>query len=274
MSGASGGEGDGLALIAGRGGLPAELVAALPAPPLVCAPAGITPDGLAVDLGFHLERLVPFLRALAGQGISRVVLAGAMDRPRLDPALIDPATAELLPELMAAMADGDDATLRAIIALIEGFGFHVEGLAGLAPGLLAPPAALTRPPGANEAADAARGAAVLQALGAADIGQAVIVAGRLVLGVEALFGTDALLADTAARRPSREPQRGGVLVKRAKPGQDIRADLPAIGPQTVAGAAAAGLTGICLQAGHVVILDRARTLAAAQAAGIALWAEP
>ena len=267
-----------LALIAGRGVLPAELAAALTAEtgaaPLVCAPAGIRPEGLSVDQLFHLERLAPFLRDLTRRGITRVAMVGAVDRPRLDPALIDPETAQHLPALMAAMADGDDATLRAIIALIEGYGLRVQGLAELAPALLAPAGELTRPPSDAETADARRGAEVLAALGPVDVGQAVVVAGRLVLGVEALFGTDALLADIAARRSSREPQTGGVLVKRMKPGQEMRADLPGIGPQTVEAALAAGLTGICLQAGAVVILERGRTLAAAEAAGLALWAEP
>lgn len=265
----------GLALIAGRGRLPAELAAALAAPPLVCAPAGVQPEGLAVDLVFHLERLAPFLRELGRRGIGRVALAGAVDRPRLDPALCDPETASLMPALLGAMAGGDDATLRALIALIEEFGLAVAGLAELAPGLLAPEGVLgARPPTPAEVADAARGAAVTAAMGAADVGQACIVAGRLCLGVEALYGTDALLADVAARRPTREPQRGGVLVKRLKPGQDPRADLPAIGPETVAGALRAGLTGICLEAGRVVVLDRAATLAAADAGGLALWAAP
>lgn len=264
-----------LALIAGRGRLPAELAAALPAPPLVCAPAGALPQGLAVDLTFHIERLAPFLRELARRGVARVALAGAVDRPRLDPALCDPETASLMPALLGAMAGGDDATLRALIALIEAFELEVVGLAALAPGLLAPEGALTaRAPTPAEAADAARGAAILAAMGAADVGQSCIVAGRLCLGVEALYGTDALLADVAARRPQREPQRGGVLVKRMKPGQDPRADLPAIGPETVAGARRAGLSGICLQAGGVVVLDRAATRAAAEAAGLAVWAEP
>jgi DUF1009 family protein len=269
----SGGASD-LALIAGRGRLPLELAAQLPVPPLVCAPAGVAVEGLAVDLVFRLERLAPLLRALADRGIARVALAGAVDRPRLDPALCDPETAALMPDLLGAMAAGDDATLRALIGVIERFGLAVEGVAALAPGLLAPEGPLGRAPTQAERSDAARGRAVLAALGAADVGQAVVVARGLVLGVEALYGTDALLADVAARRPTREPQRGGVLVKRAKPGQDRRADLPAIGPQTVAGAVAAGLSGIALQAGAVVILDRPATLAAAEAAGLALWAEP
>lgn len=263
-----------LALIAGRGRLPAELVAALPAPPLVCAPVGIEPEGLTVDVPFRYERLAPFLQDLAGRGIARVALAGAIDRPRLDPALIDPATAALLPRVLPALAGGDDRLLTAVIGLIEDFGLRVTGLAELAPGLLAAEGALTRPPTPAEAADAARGAAVLAALGPVDVGQAVCVAGGLVLGIEAIYGTDALLADVAARRATREPQRGGVLVKRAKPGQDARADLPVIGPDTVAGAVAAGLSGIALQAGAVVILERAGTLAAARAAGLAVWAAP
>lgn len=262
-----------LALIAGRGGLPAELVAALPVLPMVCAPAGTAPDGLAVDVVFHLERLAPFLRDLSRRGINRIVMAGAVDRPRLDPALCDPETAALMPSLLGAMAGGDDATLRGIIALLESFDLQVVGLADLAPCLLAPQGVLTRPPTMTEQADAARGTAVLAALGAADVGQACIVAGQMVLGVEALYGTDALLADVAARRASRQPQQGGVLIKRMKPGQDPRADLPTIGPHTVNGAVAARLTGLCLQAGRVVILNRPATLAAARAANLSLWAE-
>jgi DUF1009 family protein len=263
-----------LALIAGAGRLPAELVARLSPTPLVCAPAGIFPEGLAVDVAFRFERLAPFLRELVGRGIGRVALAGSMERPQLDPALCDPQTSALMPGLLAAMAQGDDGCLRALIALIEHFGLRVEGLDTLAPELLAPEGALARAPEPDERADAARGAAVLAALGAADVGQACVVARGLVLGVEALYGTDALLADIAARRRSRQPSTGGVLVKRAKPGQDRRADLPAIGPQTVERAVAAGLTGIALQAGAVVILDRAATVAAARAAGLALWAAP
>lgn len=264
-----------LALIAGRGRLPAELAAALPGRPLVCAPAGSAPEELSVDLVFHLERLAPFLKELARRGIDRVALAGAVDRPRLDPALCDPETAALIPALLAAMAGGDDATLRALIALIEEFGLAVAGIGDLAPALLAPEGALTaRAPRAGEEADAARGLAVLEAMGAADVGQACVVAGRLCLGVEALYGTDALLADVAARRASREPQRGGVLVKRMKPGQDRRADLPVVGPETVVGAVRAGLTGICLQAGGVVMLERAVFLAEADRAGLAVWALP
>lgn len=259
------------AIIAGAGGLPAELAQRL-SQPLICAPVGVTPPGLAVDVTFHFERLSPFLRDLADRGVEEVALAGAIHRPRLDPALFDRETAALVPDLLAAMQGGDDAALRWIIALIEDYGLRVAGLADLAPDLLAAPGVLgARDPSAQEQADADRGRAILSALDPVDVGQGCVVAQGLCLGIEALYGTDALLADVARHRPAREPQTGGVFVKRAKQGQDLRADLPAIGPDTVAAARAAGLTGIALQPGRVVILNRPATLAAAGAAGLALW---
>lgn len=263
-----------LALIAGAGALPAELVALVGKPMLVCVPSGVALEGLDVDISFHFERLAPFLRDLAARGITEVVLAGAVHRPGLDPSFFDRETASLVPGLIAAMQGGDDAALRWVIALIEDFGLRVVGLGDLAPGLLAPLGVLSqRAPSKVERADAARGVGILAALAPVDVGQGCVVASGLCLGIEALFGTDALLADVARHRPRREPTRGGTFVKRAKVGQDRRADLPTIGPETISAAQAAGLTSLCLEAGAVVLLDRPRLLAAADAAGMALWAE-
>jgi hypothetical protein len=262
-----------LALIAGAGALPAALAERLPEAPLVCALDGTVPEGLAVDLVFRFERLAPFLRALGDRGIDTVALVGAVHRPRLDPALFDRETASLVPGLIAAMQGGDDAALRWVIALIEEFDLRVLGIAELAPDLIVTEGVLTaRAPTTAEEADAARGCAILTALDPVDVGQGCVVASGLCLGVEALYGTDAMLSDIARNRPAREPQSGGVFVKRAKAGQDLRADLPTVGPTTIAAARDAGLTGLCLHAGHVIMLDRARTLAAADAAGLALWA--
>lgn len=262
-----------VALIAGAGTLPAALAAHLAQPALICAPEGVMPAGLGVDLAFRFERLAPFLRALKDRGIARVVLAGAIHRPVLDPSLFDRETAAFVPDLVAAMQGGDDAALRWIIALIEDFGLRVVSLGEIAPGLLAPAAVLSaRAPSARELADAGRGAAILSALAAQDVAQGCVVASGLCLGVEALYGTDALLADVARHRPERAPQSGGVFVKRAKAGQDLRADLPVIGPTTIAAAVAARLSGLCLHAGHVVIVERGAVLAAADTAKLALWA--
>ena len=123
--------------------------------------------------------------------------------------------------------------------------------------------------------DADRAAAIVAALGAVDVGQGCVVQQGLCLAVEALPGTDAMLAGVAALpaglRP--DPARGqGLVYKAPKPGQDRRVDLPALGPQTVARAAAAGLGGIAWEAGGVILIDRAAMVDAAQAAGLFLWA--
>ena len=129
-------------------------------------------------------------------------------------------------------------------------------------------------PTAADIADADRAAKIVEGLGALDLGQGAVVAQGLCLAVETLPGTDAMLAFAALHDPALRPNpKGarGVLYKAPKPGQDRRIDLPAIGPETVAGAARAGLAGIAWEAGGVLLLDRDATVAAAAAAGLFLW---
>ncbi len=290
-----------IAVIAGAGSLAAAVVAALrgdacgsatgaspppsltqggggrrlpPAGPLVAAIEGFAPAGLTPDLTFRLERLAPALRALQDAGVTEVVFAGAVHRPAaLDPALIDPATADLLPRLMAAMGQGDDATLREVVALFEEQGLTVRGVDEVAPSLVPGEGLLCGQVTAADERDAARAAGIVAALGAADVGQGAVVQGGLCLAVEALPGTDAMLAGLMAIPPGLRPSPcGGLLYKAPKPGQDRRVDLPALGPATVVAAASAGLSGIAWQAGGVLLLDRERAVAAARAAGLFLWA--
>lgn len=262
------------AVIAGQGRLPAALAAAMAEAPLVAAMDGFSPDDLTVDLTFRVERLVPFLRALERDGIGQVIFAGAVTRPRLDPALMDEGTAALLPRLMQAMAAGDDATLREVIAVFEEFGFSVVGVDQIAPALLPGVGVLAGTVSPRDAADAERAAAIVTALGAVDVGQGAVVAQGLCLGVEALPGTDVLLeqvAEVGTLRP--DPARGrGVFYKAAKPDQDRRIDLPTIGPDTLRAAAAAGLGGIAFQAGSVICLDLDEMKRLAGELDLFLWA--
>jgi UDP-2,3-diacylglucosamine hydrolase len=263
------------AIIAGRGGLPAAVAVALSArgtAPLVAAMDGFVPDGLRPDLTFRMERLVPFLHGLLDHGVARVVFAGAVTRPRLDPSLFDPATAQMVPRLLAAMAGGDDAALREAIAIFEEVGLTVAGVPDVAPDLVPGPAVLAGTPTPRDDADAARAAAIVAALGRVDVGQGAVVQQGLCLAVEALPGTDAMLAQVAGMGPLRPSPRGGLLWKAPKPGQDRRVDLPAIGPHTVAAAGRAGLGGIAWEAGGVILLDRQATVAAAADADLFLWA--
>ncbi len=260
-----------LAIIAGRGGLPAALVAALNDPPMICALDGFAPRDVAVDQVFRVERLALFLRLLEDQGVSRVVFAGAVQRPRLDPSLFDPQTAQMVPRLLAAMQAGDDATLRAVIAIFEEAGFAVMGVEDIAPALVPGAGLLAGTLTPRDEADAARAADIVAALGAVDVGQGCVVAQGLCLAVEALPGTDAMLNSVTAMPANLRPQ-GGLIYKAAKPGQDRRIDLPALGVQTVDLAADVGLAGICWQAGGVICLDLPAMQARATARGLFLWA--
>lgn len=262
------------AIIAGRGALPAALIAALDDVPFVAALDGFAPDGIAVDQVLRVERLVLFLRLLEDVGVTRVVFAGAVARPHLDPALFDPATAQMVPRLLAAMQTGDDATLREVIAIFEEAGFSVVGVGDVAPDLLPGPGLLCGDPSDADRRDVARAAQIVAALGAVDVGQGAVVAQGLCLAVEALPGTDAMLdfiAATAGRRPDPRGARG-VLYKAPKPGQDRRIDLPTLGVETLHHAAAAGLAGIAWEAGGVILLDPAAMRAKAAALGLFLWA--
>ncbi|MCB2109931.1 MAG: UDP-2,3-diacylglucosamine diphosphatase LpxI [Defluviimonas sp.] len=263
------------AVIAGQGALPALLVAALGARPHLVAEMEGCPADLpgAAPLRYRIERLVPFLDQLQAAGVGRVVFAGGIRRPRIEPGLIDLRTVTLVPRLVNASQKGDDAVLREVVAIFEDWGFEVVGADAILPDLVPGPGIVAGTVMAPERKDVDRAAEIVAALGALDIGQGAVVAGGLCLAVETLPGTDAMLGFVAAQR--RDPGQGGargVLYKAPKPGQDRRIDLPTLGPDTVRLAAAAGLAGIAWEAGGALLLDRASMEAEAHRAGLFLWA--
>ncbi|GAB1363296.1 hypothetical protein MASR1M32_25320 [Rhodobacter sp.] len=200
-----------LAIIAGAGALPAALVAALPERPFIAALDGFPPEGLAPDLTFRIERLFPFFAALHDAGIRRIAFAGAVRRPRLDPALFDTQTAQIVPRLMQSLAQGDDATLREVIALFEEEGFEIIGAAGIAPALVPPEGLYAGALTPRDQLDATRAAAITEALGRVDVGQGCVVAQGICLAAETIAGTDAMLEQVAAlpRRCARWFRRAG-----------------------------------------------------------------
>lgn len=212
------------------------------------------------------------LSRLRAEGVRQLVLGGRVRRPSVAALRPDAVGMRIVARIGTGFLLGDDGLLRAVARVLEEEGFQVVSPQSVLAGLLPEAGLLNRaapPPDAAARADIRRGVAVCRALGAADVGQAVVVQQGLVLGVEAIEGTDALLARCGTLR---REGGGGVLVKLAKPGQDRRLDLPAIGPDTVRNAAAAGLAGIAFGAGATVLLDRERTVAAADAAGLFLLA--
>jgi UDP-2,3-diacylglucosamine hydrolase len=205
------------------------------------------------------------LRLLREQRVEEIVFAGSVKRPSLLSLRPDWRAAKFFARV-GYRALGDDGLLKAVIREFESEGFRVVGAEVILGSALAPVGPLGRHgPDAQAEDDIAVGFRIVRALGALDIGQAAVVQQGLVLGVEAIEGTDALIARCAGLR--REGP-GGVLVKAPKPGQERRADLPTIGRRTVEGAAAAGLRGIAVEAGATLIIDRTAIAAAADHAGL------
>ncbi len=287
-----------LALIAGRGALPVAVARAQDAPPLVCTLEGYEPDGLTADLTFRIETLGTLLAELQSRGVTEVCLCGSIRRPDIDLARIDDLTMPLVPVLRDALRAGDDGALRAVIGLFESEGLTVLAAHQAAPALLmaaGTPTAAELPETAE--ADARAGEEALSAMARADLGQACIVIAGRVVATEDDSGTDAMLArlrDLPSRNTSdpfswamdtagdmlggaadwlsgTDAQRRGMLFKAPKPGQDRRADLPTIGPGTVAAVARAGLAGIVIEAGGVIVLDQPKVLADLDRAGLYLW---
>ena len=217
---------------------------------------------LPLGAGARLQDVV------AEQSITELVMIGRVRRPSLMELKPDWLALKVLTKIGINML-GDDALLRGIgKAMEEITGARVIGAQDIFSDLLTPAGQLGRvAPDDQARLDIERGLTVARALGALDVGQAVIVQQGLVLGVEAIEGTDALIARCAALR--REGS-GGILVKCAKPQQDTRYDLPTIGPDTLRAAQQAGLRGIAVEARKSLLVEREQTLALADVAGIFL----
>ena len=211
------------------------------------------------------------LKILKQSGVADLVMAGPVMRPSLSELKPDLHTANWLARTGASLL-GDDGLLSGVVRRLEQEGFTVVGIDQLLGDLMVEARTYGKlEPDGMARADIARGIAVAQRLGTEDVGHAVVVQQGLVLAVEALEGTDALLARSGELR---RHGPGGVLVKVKKPQQDNRTDLPAIGTRTIAGARAAGLRGIALEAGGALIIDRAAVVEAADAAELFLVGVP
>jgi DUF1009 family protein len=199
-------------------------------------------------------------------GVRELVLAGRVRRPALAELRPDARTAKVLAKAGLSFLGGDNAVIKTVVKELEDEGFRVVAPETLIAALIAPEGVLGRhAPDETARDDIARGLSVVRALGALDVGQAAVVQQGIVLGVEAVEGTDALI-ERAARLKRNGP--GGVLVKAAKPGQERRVDLPAIGAETVVRAAAAGLRGVAVEAGGALVIGRAAVVRAADDAGL------
>lgn len=279
----------------------------------LCALEGYVPSIPVPAQTFRIETLGSFIAGLKRDGVLRVCFAGAIARPQIDPSLIDGETMPLVPRMLQALQAGDDAALRTVVGFFEEAGLAVIGAQDIAPYLLPPEGVLVGAMSDQDKADIKRARQVHAALSAVDVGQGCVVAGGQVLAVEALPGTDWMLRSLCppvgtVAPPKKDPgdplewafgsvsdwlsgpdapvagpvkavpsdfarPSGGILFKGAKPGQDMRIDMPVIGPDTVNGVATAKLNGIVLEAGSAFILDVNATMQAAEKSGIFISVE-
>ena len=257
-----------LALISGRGSLPSLVADAQATRPRICVLDGFAPEGLQADETFRLEHLGSLIADLQARGVTEVCFCGAVERLPFDPSELDSATQSLVPIMTQAMAAGDDIALRAMMGLFESQGFAIRAVHELAPELVAQAGVLSaKEPDKQMHQDTMRAFDVLTALAPVDVGQACVVGEGQVWGIETVGGTDRMLASL----PERTGRSRAIMLKAPKVGQDLRADMPTIGPATVEAVARAGLAGLVVQAGAVLLLHREKTIAAANAAGIVLW---
>lgn len=272
-----------LGIIAGLGQLPVQVAEAAEARGqgvFIVRLKGFVEPALARFPGatIGVAEIGKVMKAFKQAGCQQLCFAGIVKRPDFGDLKPDMKGMSLLPKVIAAARKGDDALLRTMIETFESEGFEVIGADQAAGTLVEETGTLAGPqPSEQNLADLRKAAHVAAETGRLDIGQGAIVCDGLVLCVEAQEGTDAMLARCAtldaSSRGTPEARRG-VLVKRPKPIQDRRVDLPTIGLKTVEGAAAAGLAGIGFEAGGGLLIDRDTVLARAAELGLFIYGFP
>ncbi|MCF8477195.1 MAG: UDP-2,3-diacylglucosamine diphosphatase LpxI [Pseudolabrys sp.] len=220
----------------------------------------------------HVGQIGKFMRLARAAGCRDMVLIGSLIRPSIWQSRPDFKGLSMLPRVLAAFRGGDNHLLTGMSRLLEQEGFHLCGAHEVAPEILVPEGELgSMAPSDLDRADIVLGLEYLKAAGAFDIGQAVVVAGRHILAVEAIEGTDQMLERVAQLRTNGRISAAagtGVLVKAPKPNQDRRFDLPSIGPKTVDLVARAGLAGIAVVGGATIMAEPEKLMQAADRAKI------
>ncbi len=269
-----------VAILAGAGELPiliADRMAATGRPCRILALRGFADRALLrrSDAVVGLLDIKATVACLDAWRPGSVTLAGAVRRPGAA-ALVD--AFSLLrnrDEIARVIGRGDDHVLRGVIELLEERGHRLVGVHDLAPELLAEVGVYGRVrPDAVAARGIEVGFGLLDDLSRYDIGQSAVIRGERVLAIEGAEGTDGMIARAGRFRGRswrrKQAQGDAVMIKGPKRGQDLRVDLPAIGPVTIANAARAGFAGVAVAGRHTLVIDRARTVAEADRRGLFL----
>ena len=262
-----------LCLIAGGGALPARLAAACQQqdwPIFIVRITGDADPSLSAYDGADcaIGEAGRVLREVKDAGCDAIVMAGNVQRPDFGAVKADWRGVALLPKVIAAAGKGDAALISVLVEMFEAEGLLVIGAEEVLQGLAAAAGVIAgRSPSKEELSDIKKAAQLITAIGPFDVGQGAVVAAGQVLAIEAVEGTDAMLARCASVGPAAR----GVLVKRPKPGQELRVDLPTIGPTTIENLQAANIAGVAVEAGQALVIDLDDVVRRAEAAGIFVY---
>jgi DUF1009 family protein len=216
---------------------------------------------------FHwvsLGQLGTCLRLLKDAGVTEAVMAGQVKHTKLFSDIVPDLT--LLGVLMRLKSRNTDALIAGVADVLRANGIALLDSTALLQPLLAAEGVLTRRgPSDQERADLTFGCGVADAIAGLDIGQTIAVKAAAVVAVEAMEGTDAVIA-----RAGLLAGQGVTIVKVAKPGQDMRFDVPVVGVSTIDAMAAAGATALSVDAGKTLMIDGPAIVEAADRAGIAI----
>lgn len=218
----------------------------------------------------QLGQLGKLIKAFKKAGVNQAVMAGGVTKTRMFKDVQPDLKALGLITKIRHLAD--DGILRTLADYLEKEGIKILPSHFLVPELLADEGVYThRAPTNDERADAELGWQIGGELGRLDIGQTVVVRGRAVVAVEAIEGTDACI-----RRGGALAREHAVVVKRCKPVQDLRFDLPSVGADTVRVMAEAGASCLLIEAGRTLIFDRRDMVQSADQHRIAVmaWSVP
>mgnify|MGYP005806561233 CR=1 FL=1 len=268
-----------IGIVAGGGSLPVEVAvnaADLGYPPFVILMEGEVDRMAELSRYEHeslaLEGIGSLIPLLRRHRITHLVLAGEIKRrPRLLALRPSLGLLAVIPLVVMALARGDDGLLKVVARGLEARGIKVVGAHEIVPDLVAAEGILTKAaPRKSDWRDIEAGLAAAKAIGALDIGQAAVAVGGRTIALEGIEGTAGLLDRAKLLRGHGRiaGKTRGVLVKCAKPGQELRADLPSIGLRTVEAAHAAGLAGIAVEAGRSLVLEGPATISSANALGL------
>ena len=234
--------------------------------------SNIIVENNAIDCEF--EKLGFLFDSLKQNNIRRVVMAGAIARPQFDKSKMDEYTLDLLPKLNTKLVQGDNELLSFIAEEFENKGYQIVGASDIISDVTVAPGFVCGTSYEFFSRDISRADRLLKALGPEDIGQGIVIENGLVLGIETLQGTNELLSfveQTASHH--RINGLGGIFVKRPKVNQDLRFDMPVIGPRTVELACKAGLRGLIISPGSVMLLEREKCVKLAEANNFFILAE-